>query len=435
MNNTFQNYVVQLEKLAQGALNGHITKFQGEKITAALDGGARSALNNSVSINLRRKKGVFFTSSSLASTALANVVGKVDSSTVFLDPACGAGDLLLSCSQMLPIEKNLELTLQKWGARIAGLDLQPQFVRAAKARLLLAAISRGKFADGKKLSYSENWFPLLNSGNLFESPNALQRASLIVINPPYQVVDAPEDCSWAKGKVSNAALFMEQCVSHSSPNSRIVAILPDVLRSGSRYSDWRQFIAKKASIENVTLLDKFDPWTDIHVFVLQLRIHKSQNTTIDSWKEESVKSEIKAVGDSFEVHVGAVVPHRDKKVGKTYRYLVAKNLPRWKVVKQVSIKRKFSGTVYTPPFVVVRRTSRPEDKNRAIATVISGNEPVAVENHLLVLQPKDQTMASCRALLKNLRRQETSDWLNQRIRCRHLTVSSLRELPWWSDTK
>ena len=41
-----------------------------------------------------------------------------------------------------------------------------------------------------------------------------------------------------------------------------------------------------------------------------------------------------------------------------------------------------------PPFVVVNRTSSPRDRLRATATIIKGTEPVAVENHLIILSPK-----------------------------------------------
>ena len=85
---------------------------------------------------------------------------------------------------------------------------------------------------------------------------------------------------------------------------------------------------------------------------------------------------------------------------------------------------------FRPPFVMVRRTSRPRDRFRAAGTIIAGKQDVAVENHLLVLMPKDRTLRSCRALLKVLQHPGSSDWLNRRICCRHLTVSSLRELPW-----
>ena len=72
-------------------------------------------------------------------------------------------------------------------------------------------------------------------------------------------------------------------------------------------------------------------------------------------------------------------------------------------------------------------------KKRAIATIITGKEEVSVENHLIVLIPHDLSLESCKELMLRLRSKETDEWLNERIRCRHLTVSALNELPWWNE--
>jgi hypothetical protein len=56
---------------------------------------------------------------------------------------------------------------------------------------------------------------------------------------------------------------------------------------------------------------------------------------------------------------------------------------------------------------------------------------VAIENHLLVLRPKDDSPKTCEELLGLLSLQRTNEWLNRRIRCRHLTVGALADLPWW----
>jgi hypothetical protein len=53
---------------------------------------------------------------------------------------------------------------------------------------------------------------------------------------------------------------------------------------------------------------------------------------------------------------------------------------------------------------------------------------VAVDNHLLVLEPKAER--GIEELVQVLRRPETTEWLNQRIRCRHLTVDAVNQIPW-----
>src|SRR6266498_1229296 len=96
MNDTFETYVAELESLIQKTLSSVGTNFNDKSILTALDGSSRVALNSSISLEERRKKGLFFTSRLLAKEALRGVVNQVDNSTVFLDPACGAGDCFVS---------------------------------------------------------------------------------------------------------------------------------------------------------------------------------------------------------------------------------------------------------------------------------------------------------------------------------------------------
>jgi hypothetical protein len=112
-------------------------------------------------------------------------------------------------------------------------------------------------------------------------------------------------------------------------------------------------------------------------------------------------------------------------------YITPKTLPSWETITQIEHGRKFEGKAYQTPFVAVRRTSRPGHKFRAVGTIVNTGGEVAVENHLLVLLPKSGMLDDCQALLKLFQDERTNNWLDERIRCRHLTVSSLRELPWW----
>lgn len=215
----------------------------------------------------------------------------------------------------------------------------------------------------------------------------------------------------------------------------IVAILPDVLRTGSRYTKWRKTIEKCAKIEEIELLGRFDALTDVNIFICRLVIEETTIKDRPSWwtSKANFNHSPQKIGDYFEVRVGPVVPHRHPFEGFSYPYIHAHQLPSWKSVEAISEYRNFSGTTFLPPFVVVRRTSRPDDKYRAVGTIITGDTPVAVENHLIVLKPRSNALADCFRLLAVLQRNETNDWLNERICCRHLTVAALRELPWWPE--
>ena len=129
-----------------------------------------------------------------------------------------------------------------------------------------------------------------------------------------------------------------------------------------------------------------------------------------------------------------MVPHRHAEAGPLVAYVHARSLPPWTECTKIAENRKFTGRLFQPPFVTVRRTSRPGDKKRAVASLVLSDEPVAVENHLLVLLPRDGTASTCKQLLARLRSAKTDDWINRRLRCRHLTTAVLTDMPWWRQS-
>lgn len=428
----FEPYVQELESL--------VVRFQTEErarlsVDGALDGQPSKALRRLVPLEVLREAGVFFTGSELANRTVALISNELKQGSSVIDPACGAGDLLLACARQLPILEDMDATMDLWGSKLKGTDLHPQLVRATKARLLLLALARGAQA----LSYLPNLnevFPEIVVADSLDPHSKLAEADCIALNPPYALMSAPNDCTWATGTVSQAAVFLEKCAAESRPGTKMIAILPDVLRAGSRYERWRCRVEKLAFPRSVALGECFDALTDVHVFVTEMIVGQSGATTGQRWWKaaESWDAPVAtSVGDRFDVRVGPVVPHRDPVDGPQRPYLHARGLPAWRSVSAGSEHRRYSGTTFVPPFVVVRRTSRPEDRHRAVGTIITGQDPVAVENHLLVLKPKTGLIADCRVLLENLRAPETNKWLNERIRCRHLTVSAIRMLPWWTQ--
>ena len=417
-----------LVKLAEPLENDDIIA----RIDDALDGQPAQELRRLVSLTDLRTSGAFFTGSKLSRFAVNSFIDTFDNRSVILDPACGTGDLLIACATRLCKNKDLASTLKSWGAQIMGRDIYPKFIQAAKARLLLSAF-RNNFPDKCSVPKIQETFPKINSGCGMADVDALKAATHIVVNPPFGLVDAPEGCDWTSGKVNAAALFMEACIVHANRGTRIVAILPDVLRSGSRYVKWRRFIESRSRIRRIELHGKFDRWTDVDVFVLEIEIQEESTGSNGFHWNRPKRSTPASVGEWFDVCIGPVVDYRDPHQGAWHPFVHARNLPRWQMVREVSQNRRFKGRVIAPPFVAVRRTSRPGDKFRAVGTIVNTENPVAVENHLLVLRPKDGTVNACRELLNVLRNPQTTQWLDQYICCRHLTVAAIADLPWWRD--
>jgi len=415
----FSDYVLQLERSA-AALDGSNIRH-----AAALDGEPSRELRRVISLAQRRRNGAFFTSSILARKAVSGV--PAGRGRVFFDPACGAGDLLLAAARLLPVRASLNETLNLWGQCLTGCDIHPEFVRATKARLVLLAKQMGVPSNGQRADLRKV-FPFIEVANALTVRQQYASANWILLNPPYVAMEAPETCEWCRGKVSSAALFVEQAILRCGPRARITAILPDVLRTGTRYSKWRRIVSAQTRKVSLRPWGLFDAAADVDVFLLTITKQVGGSSRF-SWVPTTPKSR-KKLGDLFDVHVGPVVPFRLTGRGQATAFIHAKALPRWAQIDQIDETCHFTGTLYQPPFVVVRRTSRPGDAQRAVATLVTAPGQVAVENHLIICMPKSGLIRDCRELLKRLQHPQTSRFLDRRIRCRHITVSAMREIPW-----
>ncbi|MBN1795909.1 MAG: N-6 DNA methylase [Sedimentisphaerales bacterium] len=428
----FRPYVTELERFTTRLLKcGDISQNQ-VRITSILNGEVSTKLRIFVPLKNRREIGAFFTGHHLAQRISRQATSKITSSTIIADIACGAGDLLLACAQKLPIAENVIDTLNLWGQHLMGFDIHPEFIYTTKIRLVLLAISRHKEFKSPVSKNPDSFFPMITQKDFLTCPEEVSKATHIVINPPYNESITLPNCIWASGSVSAASLFMDACILNASPGTHVSAILPDVLRSGSSYEKWRNHIESLCSKISINRYGQFDEWADIDVFTLNLQTGNTNKKRKPIWRRLIRQPHNGIVSDYFSVHVGSLVPHRHPKKGPSVAYIHSKILPEWGRVNRINERRKFNGTLFQPPLVLVRRTSRPGN-NRAIGTIITGKRKIAVENHLLVLLPNNKTIAQCTKLLRVLKSTQTNKWLDNRIRCRHLTVQSIKDLPWWSS--
>jgi hypothetical protein len=426
----FSEYVQTLKTILRNAL-ADVSLFRASDVVdAALDGQPGRELRRLVSLEERRLAGAFFTGSEIAKSIVQEHLADVRPGVTICDPACGAGDLLVAASDLLPVSTNLATTLAIWARQLHGCDIHEEFVEVTKMRLILAAIRRGvKHRPGPKLANLTSLFTHIVRGNGLAAN--LDEIDVLLMNPPYGACAAPSDCAWATGSVSEAAVFTAELARKVPEKTKIVSILPDVLRTGSRYAKWREFLERDVQIDSVEVIGLFDSWTDVDVFVVGgKRVATRSNATAAAWWPEH--SECGRVADFFDVHVGPVVPHRDPHTGPWRRFINARLVPAWQRYDATGApSRRFDRRTFMPPFVVIRRTSRPDDdRHRAIGTIVTGDKAVAVENHLLVALPHANGIEACHELLEILRADATSAWLNTRIRCRHLTVGAVSDIPW-----
>jgi hypothetical protein len=411
----FETYVSGIVELATRAARDGLGD---RSVVAELNGQAGHALRTSVGLQARRDAGTFFTGTDLADRLidLAQLSGHIS------DPACGAGDLLLAAARQLPVSDSLDATLEAWSSCLSGRDVNPAFLELTRARLVLLALSRGALPSGHSIDMS-TVFTDIRVGDTLASHRKLD-VDGVLLNPPYGTMPAPVGWPYGSGLVSRAAVFVSHAVRRVPIGTNIACILPDVLRSGSRYAKWRNGLASDAEVVGLEAAGRFDLSADVDVFLLVLR----RSDEGSSWPTSAVVG--RTLGQDFNVRVGAVVPHRDEAMGPRVRYLDARALPPL-AERELLRWRRFAGTTFVPPFVVVRRTSRPRlsPGPRLIVNVVEGDGPIAVENHLLVLTPHRGGAAACKRLARYLTSEQVTAQLDATAARRHLTVGDLRGLP------
>ncbi|EXC27090.1 N-6 DNA methylase [Acinetobacter baumannii] len=383
-------------------------------------------LRECLSIDEMREAGSFFTGQNLATTVIKRFQRAITFDSVVLDPTCGAGNLLIECSRFLGVEKTLTKTLEKWGVVLWGFDIHESFIDASKLRLVIEALSRGVINDcsvEQAMSYFEN-IKVVNALNI--KKNDLINVTHVVMNPPFTLWDSPNKYYWKKGKINAAGIVFDHYLRILPESCLITAILPDVLRSGSRYELFREFCSLSLDAE-CEVWGRFNAKTDVDVFNLHGLVNRKEEVKEIQWQEKL--DEYTKISEIFDVCVGPLVAYRDLESGPEYPYFHSKNTPKWEVITQAGEKRKFKGKVISPPFVLIKRTSSPGDKNRATATLINLKSMVAVENHLIVIKPKNNSLNDCKRLMKVLSSEHTNEFLNKRIRLRHLTVQVVKEIP------
>ena len=399
-----------------------------KSIKLILDGEPSRIFRDSFSLDYRREQGTFFSSHKLSYTLFRMADNYITPNAKVVDPTCGIGDLLLPFAAKLAAEKKFNEIIETWNNQIYGYDINSLLVRTTKIRLYYLS---------KLIDNNQNTLKYISVNKIikniakrdFNDFNLnLQAKDIIIFNPPFGSMLAPEEISWGRGKIQTAAFFTINLLDKLPEGTNLFAVLPDVLRSGSRYGHWREEINKISDVLEIRMYGRFDSQTDVDVFIIHLKKKKTKNYNSIAW---TPTTNSRKVEQYFNVCVGAVVPFRLKEEGKHCNYIDTKNALPWKGLKSLTTSVKFNGKSHRAPFVVVRRTSSPNDKQRIVPSLITKSGDFAVENHLFVLSPKDGTIETCKKLIENFKNPKTNRWINKYIRCRHLTKISLLELPWW----
>jgi hypothetical protein len=310
--------------------------------------------------------------------------------------------------------------------KFIGADIHNEFLQITGIRLRdSAGLAEIQFPDTTPPSVE-----LLHQ-NFIENPEVVGSATHVVMNPPFSMMEAPVTERWASGTVNSAAVFVKLALDSMPPGSRLLAILPDVLRSGSRYGKWREQVEKLISRASIESLGLFDSHADVHVFILDVIKFGASCGPLKRvpWQPVALHAG-KVIADLFDVKVGSVVPHRHKDEGLLAKYLTARTMAT--STDKLAL-RGHAGRLDKGPMVVIGRTSRPGQAPRVNSRIIRDKIDFAVENHLIVLLPKSGKIEECEKLDVLLKSSTTASFLDDFIKCRHLTVAAVRQIPWTEE--
>lgn len=265
----FNSYVRLVEIAAVGALR--FPKFHvGSAWThAMMDGQAAQKLRETVPLDVRKKSGAFFSSSTLRAAAVAADHHDVGTASPAIDPAMDAGDLLIEVARQMPVYQSLGATLDLWGSLLHGRDLQPEFVKLAKARLVLLGVSRGAVIGSRCSTGLDETLPCIKVGDGLDVLNGKLSWGHIVMNPPFAYHPAPLEVRWSSGRTNVAATFLPKAVEHAGDGARITAVLPDVIRTVSGYEQLRRLVGSRMHSATIDVFGQFDAWMDVDVFILE----------------------------------------------------------------------------------------------------------------------------------------------------------------------
>ncbi|ROS05737.1 N-6 DNA methylase [Sinobacterium caligoides] len=372
-----------------------------------------------------REAGSYFTGQLLATKLVNSFLAPITLNSIVLDPACGAGNLLIECSRKLGVKSKLSKTLLSWGKVLHGTDIHHHFIESAKLRIIIEAINRGVEIDCN-LEEALLSLPNIKVGDaLSVTEKELSQVTHIIMNPPFTTWPSPLENYWGKGKINAAGIIFDKYIRLLPKDSNIAAILPDVLRSGSSYHKFRSYVTTRI-IASCDIWGAFNSKTDVDVFILSGYFGAKHKNKIE-WHKPL--NNYTPLSDLYDVNTGSLVAYRAPEEGPLHPYFDLKNSPAGKTVYKETKYRRFKGKVFKPPFVLVKRTSSPSNKNRASATIVNIEHPAAVENHMVVITPKSLKVEDCVSLLRVLCSEKTNDFLNDRARMRHLTIGVIKDIP------
>ncbi len=205
----------------------------------------------------RLREGRHYTPDLLASVLWDEVRKCNHEPGLVVDPACGAGALLLPPLLGLVRESaNPALTLTTVGEEISGTDTDEVGVWLGNAILAAELLPLWARLPEERRGHLPQ---LLRVDDGLAATNDHPR--VIVMNPPYgRVRLTPRDrARWQEslyGHANRYGLFLHAAIARVAPGGLVAAIIPTSFLGGAYYQRLRDFIAREAPLERLTFVDE-----------------------------------------------------------------------------------------------------------------------------------------------------------------------------------
>lgn len=299
-----------------------------------------------VGSNLRGDRGEFFTPRNICRMAVE--ILDPGENQLILDPACGTGGFLITAMNHVVAKirvaeekkwkdadragKALRERIQKYAHNfIAGVDFNPELVKAAKMNMVMNNDGAGGLYQANSLFIPMEW------PSDFRKRDLIGEVDLVVTNPPFGSkipVDDPrlleqfdlarqwsydaDGDVWRMGEGLQKSqppeiLFIERCVQFLKPGTgRMAIVLPDGILGAPGLGYVRQWILTHCRVlASIDLHpDTFQPHVSVQTSILVL-----QRKTADQVKMEAAAGKMQDYGVFMALanHIG-----HDKRGNKTY---------------------------------------------------------------------------------------------------------------------
>lgn len=204
----------------------------------------------------RLAEGRHYTPAGLAHALWGEIRASAPMGGLVVDPACGAGALLLPpLRELVATADDPAAALREAPRRFAGSDLDAVAVWIGNALLgaeLLPLWARLPEAQRGRLPR------ILHEGDGLAC--SLDRPSIVVMNPPYGRVQLPTEARerWRDtlfGHANRYGLFLHAAVERVAPGGLVAAVVPTSFLGGAYYQRLRAYLAREAPLTRLAFVD------------------------------------------------------------------------------------------------------------------------------------------------------------------------------------